>query len=113
MLIITMLYLNPTWGPSLAFIETFTNTIAYSGMLLLCMWTWIIATFSKNEEDKEAKGRIVKFLAGIMMITVPLSAIFGYWYYTEIPAAALAMIPTAVMTRAFEDRFDLMYANVI
>lgn len=101
---------NPTWWPSLAF-RTFTS-IAFAASLAI-MWTWIIATFSKNEADKEAKARIIKFLAGIMMITVPISALFGYWYLTEIPAAALSMIPTAVMTRAFEDRFDLMYLMAI
>ena len=101
---------NPTWWPSLAF-RTFTS-IAFAAALAI-MWTWIIATFSKNEEDKEAKARLIKFLAAIMLITVPISAIFGYWYYTEIPAAALSMIPTAVMTRAFEDRFDLMYLMAI
>lgn len=101
---------NPTWGPSLAFRTV--SAIAFAAALAI-MWTWIIGTFSSNKEDNDAKPRIIKFLAGIMMITVPLSVVFGYWYLSLIPDAALSMIPTAMMTREFEDKFDLMYTIVI
>ena len=101
---------NPTWGPSLIF-RTFSS-IAFAASLAI-MWTWIISTFSTNPEDKDAKPRIIKFLAKIMIVTVPLSIAFGYWYLSIIPESAKAMIPTAIMTRAFEDKFDLMYTLVI
>ncbi|MGD9654715.1 MAG: c-type cytochrome [Sulfuricurvum sp.] len=101
---------NPTWGPSLAF-RTF-SAIAFAASLAI-MWTWIIGTFSSNQEDKDAKPRIIKFLATIMVITVPLSVIFGYWYLSIIPESALSMIPTAMMTREFEDKFSTMYMIVI
>ena len=101
---------NPTWGPSLAF-RTF-SAIAFAASLAI-MWTWIISTFSSNMEDKDAKPRIIKFLAKIMLITVPLAVVFGYWYLSIIPESAKAMIPTAIMTRAFEDKFDLMYMAIM
>lgn len=100
---------NPTWGPSLAFRTV--SSIAFAASLAI-MWTWIISTFSSNPEDKDAKERVIKFLAKIMLITVPFIAIFGYWYLTLIPESAKAMIPTAMMTRQFEDKFDLMYLIV-
>ena len=101
---------NPTWGPSLAF-RTFSS-IAFAASLAI-MWTWIIGTFSSNPEDKDAKPRMIKFLATIMVVTVPLGVVFGYWYLSVIPDSALSMIPTAMMTREFEDKFDLMYTIVI
>jgi len=101
---------NPTWGPSLAFRTT--SAIAFAAALAI-MWTWIIATFSKNPDDMDAKPRVIKFLAGIMLIMVPISAVLGYWYLSIIPDAAKAMIPTAMMTRAFEDKFDVMYMITI
>lgn len=101
---------NPTWGPSLLF-RTF-SAIAFAASLAI-MWTWFISTFSSNPEDKDAKPRIIKFLATIMVITVPISMVFGYWYLSIIPDAAKAMIPTAMMTRAFEDRFDMMYLIIL
>ena len=101
---------NPTWGPSLAF-RTFSS-IAFAASLAI-MWTWIISTFSSNEEDKDAKPRMIKFLAKIMIITVPLSIAFGYWYLSIIPESAKAMIPTAIMTRAFADKFNMMYTLII
>ncbi len=101
---------NPTWGPSLAF-RTF-SAIAFAGALAI-MWTWIIGTFSKSPEDKEAKGRVIGFLAKTMAITVPIAIVFGWWYLSIIPESAKAMIPTAMLTRAFEDRFDMMYLIVI
>jgi len=101
---------NPTWGPSLAF-RTFSS-IAFAASLAI-MWTWIIGTFSTNPEDKDAKPRMIKFLATIMVVTVPLGVVFGYWYLSVIPDSALSMIPTAMMTREFEDKFDLMYTIVI
>lgn len=101
---------NPTWGPSLAF-RTFSS-IAFAAALAI-MWTWIIGTFSSNPEDKDAKPRMIKFLATIMVVTVPIGVVFGYWYLSVIPESALSMIPTAMMTREFEDKFDLMYTIVI
>lgn len=101
---------NPTWGPSLAF-RTFSS-IAFAAALAI-MWTWLIGTFSKNPEDHEAKPKLIKFLATIMMITVPLVIVFGWWYLSIIPESAKAMIPTAMMTRAFEDKFDVMYLIII
>lgn len=101
---------NPTWGPSLAF-RTFSS-IAFAASLAI-MWTWIIGTFSSNPEDKDAKPRMIKFLATIMVVTVPIGVVFGYWYLSVIPESALSMIPTAMMTREFEDKFDLMYTIVI
>jgi hypothetical protein len=101
---------NPTWGPSLAF-RTF-SAIAFAASLAI-MWTWLIGTFSKNPEDAEAKPRLIRFLAKIMAVTVPLSIVFGWWYLSIIPESAKAMIPTAMMTRAFEDQFDVMYLIVI
>ena len=101
---------NPTWGPSLAFRTT--SAIAFAASLAI-MWTWIIGTFSSNKDDQDAKPRMIKFLAKIMLITVPISVVFGYWYLSLIPDAALSMIPTAMMTREFEDKFDLMYTIVI
>ena len=101
---------NPTWGPSLAF-RTFAS-IAFAASLAI-MWTWLIGAFSPNPEDKEAKPRVIKFLSKIMIITVPLAIVFGYWYLSIIPEAAKSMIPTAVMTRAFADKFDVMYSIII
>lgn len=101
---------NPTWGPSLAF-RTFSS-IAFAAALAI-MWTWIIGTFSKNPEDNDAKPRIIKFLATIMMVTVPLAIVLGYWYLSVIPESAKAMIPTAMMTREFEDKFDAMYTIIM
>ena len=101
---------NPTWGPSLAF-RTFSS-IAFAASLAI-MWTWIIGTFSKNPDDVDAKPRIIGFLAKIMAVTVPVGILFGWWYLSIIPESAKAMIPTAMMTRAFEDQFELMYLIVI
>jgi hypothetical protein len=101
---------NPTWGPSLAFRTL--SSIAFAAALAI-MWTWLIGTFSKNPEDQNAKPRLIKFLATIMALTVPFAILFGWWYLSIIPESAKAMIPTAMMTRAFEDKFDVMYLIVI
>lgn len=97
---------NPTWIPGLLF-RTFSS-IAFAGALAI-LWTWILTTFSKNEEIQETKERLIKFFARIMLFTVPVAAAFGYYYLLQIPEAARAMIPTAMMTRAFADKMDLMH----
>lgn len=101
---------NPTWFPSLAF-RTFSS-IAFAASLAI-LWTWILTYFSSNEEEKASKNRIIKFLAKIMLITVPLSAIFGFVYLSAIPEVARELIPTAVMTRKFADNLELMYSVIV
>lgn len=97
---------NPTWFPGLAF-RTFSS-IAFAAALAI-MWTWLITSFSKDEAIRATKERMIKFFARIMIITVPIGAALGYYYLLQIPEAARAMIPTAMMTRAFADKMDLMY----
>lgn len=97
---------NPTWFPGLM-MRTFSS-IAFAGALAI-LWTWLITSFSKDEEIRATKERMIKFFATIMMVTVPVAAAFGYYYLLQIPEAARAMIPTAMMTRAFADQIDLMY----
>lgn len=101
---------NPTWGPSLAF-RTFAS-IAFAASLAI-MWSWIIGTFSNDENDKDAKPRMIKFLSKILLFTLPLTIIFGYWYLSAIPESAKAMIGTAIMTRQFEDKLNLFYLIVV
>lgn len=100
---------NPTWFPSLAF-RTFSS-IAFAASLAI-MWVWLITTFSKDQKIKDSKERMIKFFAKIMVVTVPVAAAFGYYYLLQIPEAARAMIPTAMMTRAFADKLDLMYTII-
>lgn len=100
---------NPTWIPGLM-MRTFSS-IAFAGALAI-LWTWILTTFSKNEEIQETKERMIKFFATIIMVTVPVAAAFGYYYLLQIPEAARAMIPTAMMTRAFADKMDLMHTII-
>ena len=97
---------NPTWIPGLAF-RTFSS-IAFAAALAI-MWTWLITNFSSDEKIRETKERMIKFFARIMIITVPIGAALGYYYLLQIPEAARAMIPTAMMTRSFADKMDLMY----
>ncbi len=97
---------NPTWIPGLAF-RTFSS-IAFAGALAI-LWTWLITHFSSNEKIRATKERMIKFFATIMIVTVPVAAAFGYYYLLQIPEAARAMIPTAMMTRAFADNMKMMY----
>lgn len=97
---------NPTWFPGL-FFRTFSS-IAFAAALAI-MWVWILTTFSRNEAIRETKERLIKFFARIMLITVPIGAALGYYYLLQIPEAARAMIPTAMMTRAFADKMEMMY----
>lgn len=97
---------NPTWFPGL-FFRTFSS-IAFAAALAI-LWTWILTTFSQNGEIRDTKERMIKFFATLMMVTVPIAAGFGYYYLLQIPEAARAMIPTAMMTRAFADKMDLMH----
>ncbi|MFA5216323.1 cytochrome c [Sulfuricurvum sp.] len=97
---------NPTWIPGLM-MRTFSS-IAFAGALAI-LWTWLITSFSKDEEIRATKERMIKFFATIMMVTVPVAAAFGYYYLLQIPEAARAMIPTAMMTRAFADNLQMMY----
>ena len=100
---------NPTWLPGLAF-RTFSS-ISFAAALAI-MWTWLITNFSKDEKIRDTKERLIKFFARIMIITVPIGAAFGYYYLLQIPEAARAMIPTAMMTRAFSDKMDMMYTII-
>lgn len=101
---------NPTWFPGL-FFRTFSS-IAFAAALAI-MWTWLITTFSKDETVKATRERLIRFFAIIMAVTVPIGAALGYYYLLQIPEAAKAMIPTAMMTRAFADKMDLMYMIIV
>lgn len=101
---------NPTWFPGL-FFRTFSS-IAFAAALAI-MWTWLITTFSKDEAVKATRERLIRFFAIIMAATVPIGAGLGYYYLLQIPEAARAMIPTAMMTRAFADKMDLMYMIIV
>ncbi|MDD5052188.1 MAG: cytochrome c [Sulfuricurvum sp.] len=100
---------NPTWIPGLAF-RTFSS-IAFAAALAI-MWTWLITSFSSDAKIRETKERMIRFFAKIMLITVPIGAALGYFYLLQIPEAARAMIPTAMMTRAFADKMELMYTII-
>lgn len=102
---------NPTWFPGLA-MRTF-SAIAF-GAALAILWTWLLTAFfgPNDDEAKELRGKAIRFFATIMVVAVPIGAVFGFIYLRSIPESAMQMIPTAMMTRAFADRFDLIYTIV-
>lgn len=102
---------NPTWFPGLA-MRTFS---AFSfGAALAILWTWIITAFfqGNGEKEKELRAKAIRFFGSIMLVTVPIAFVFGYIYLSIIPASAKELIPTAMMTRAFADKFSVMYIIV-
>ena len=52
----------------------------------------------RAEAIRNTREGLIKLFAKIMIITVPIGAALGYYYLLQIPEAARAMIPTAMMT---------------
>lgn len=103
---------NPTWFPGL-FMRTFIS-IGF-GSALAIFWTWILTQFEKDRDPNalEVRATSIKVFGRIMTIATPLGVIMGIFYLSKIPEQAKALIPTAMLTRAFSANIDYVWTIVL
>ncbi len=103
---------NPTWFPGL-FMRTFMAVGFGAGLAIY--WSWIFTYFDskKDPEALELRKRAVQLFGWIMTVSAPLGTIVGIYYLSLIPEEAAAMIPAAMLTRAFSADIWMVYSIVV
>jgi hypothetical protein len=103
---------NPTWFPGL-FMRTFMAIGFGAGLAIF--WTWIITHFQKEKDPEalELRAKGIRLFGLIMSISAPLGALVGIFYLKRIPEEASALIPVAMLTRAFSADIWMIYAVVV
>lgn len=91
--------INPSWIPSLGFRTFFAIAWAAAMAMLL---TWF---FTRNDEAMRVKG--MRFFGKILLVSVPIFLLFGYWYYLQFPPQAKELFVIGAITRRLADQPQL------
>ncbi len=92
--------LKLSWIPSLMF-RTFA-AISFASAIAM-YWTWI---FTTKEPDLREKAE--RFFARILLVSAPIAAVFGYWYYLQIPEQAKALFLVAGLTTKYVGHKEML-----
>lgn len=96
---------NPSWIPSLMFRTFFAIGFAAAVSMY---WTW---WFTRN--DAELRERAEKFFAKIVIATIPITAVFGLWYYAQIPQEAKNLMFVAGLTTKYIGHKELLIIGLL
>lgn len=96
---------NPSWIPSLMFRTFFA--IGFAAAISM-YWTW---WFTRN--DTELRERAEKFFAKIVLATIPITAVFGLWYYAQIPQEAKALMFVAGLTTKYIGHKEMLIIGLL
>jgi len=84
---------NPGWIPSLMFRTFFA--IGFAAAISM-YWTW---WFTRN--DLALREKAERWFGRIVLATIPMTIIFGLWYYAQIPQEAKSLMFVAGLTTKY------------
>jgi len=84
---------NPGWIPSLMFRTFFA--IGFAAAISM-YWTW---WFTRN--DLALREKAERWFGRIVLATIPITIIFGLWYYAQIPQEAKSLMFVAGLTTKY------------
>lgn len=96
---------NPSWIPSLMFRTFFA--IGFAAAIAM-YWTW---WFTRNDHD--LRERAERFFAKIVFASIPVTAVFGLWYYSQIPQEAKSLMFVAGLTMKYMGQKELLIVGLL